>query len=379
MNPSRQPIATERLILFSGDDVPEIRKRIEGETAAFLGKESNAPFALEKYFSHQQDLKEEVLSLCERILESIRTAPAFTRRKVIVWEAAPYFSGEKPKKAEDITEFFGEIARSAAGSSAEILTLVWIPSSWDPKVFGVAQELYRLERFIQADNAKPLKVRVLEKIRSAGKRIQEKDLDEWLRSSPNEEEVWKALDQIVLSLGKNVEISRLQLEPYFGFELDRDTFAFSNALARRDREKVLSLLHQASEIEGEPPQVTLSKIISFFIQLKAFRSLWERVPIEKRRFTKDRRGIYSFPDSLLGLFKGEARPGPETDLMSKHPYVVKGYLSAALDYETVDLDAWLEELQLADERLKSTGIDAKYLLEGVFTRLLGRSSEVRAS
>jgi len=238
---------------------------------------------------------------------------------------------------------------------------------------------YRFEKYFLKDAVKPLKTRVLEKVKAAGKRIQEKDLDEWLRSSTDESDVWKSLDQILLAVGQNVEISRLQLEPYFGFELDTSMYALSNALARRDRAKVLSLIHQAYEIEEEAPEVILAKIIGFFVQLQVFRSLIDRIPFDKRRFTRDRSGIYNFPDSFLDRFRQEGRPGVEKEWLSKHSYVLKVYLSAALDYGSSDLAEWLRELELADERIKSTPVDRKHLLEGLVMRLLGKYCEVKAS
>jgi DNA polymerase III delta subunit len=215
------------------------------------------------------------------------------------------------------------------------------------------------------------------RIRQSGKRIQEKVLEEWVRSSENEEELMRNLEQVILRLGTNVEISRVHLESFLDTEYESGQFALTNALAVRDLPKVLSLLSQALEFEGETPLAFLGQLISFYSQLKIVRTLVERLPFEKKRFLKDRNGIYNFPVSFFAKYQSEARPGAEKELLSRHPYVLKVLFTAALAYEDSPLEDWLQELEKADEQLKSSSIDPKYRLENLLVRLMGQTEGLR--
>jgi len=93
----------------------------------------------------------------------------------------------------------------------------------------------------------------------------------------------------------------------------------------------------------------------------------------------DRNGVYNFPVSFFTDYQNSARPGYEADLMGKHPYVLKVLFSASKKYEDVDLKETLSDLKALDEKLKSTNLDAKYLIEEFLVQFLSKKNAGKIS
>ena len=362
------------IVIYEGDLTREINDGIAEAVESFLKDEASDAMAVERFSINLTDNLEIITEITRRILESLSTKPIFTQRKVVRLDLNNLSSKITANKAEEIRKFFESVVLKVKQSAEAVLVAVVADGKWPIKDSGAPEGLVEIRSFFSSAEAKPLKVRAIQKIRAAGKRIQEKDLLEWIDANEEEDLFWDQLDQVLLQMGDNIEISRIHLESFLDFQIDRNLFAFSNALGMRSSRKALSLLHQMIEIEGTAPQVVLGKLITFFTQIKAAHSLLTRLQVDSKRFSVDKNHIRNYPESVIREASAIARPGIEKSIIKRHPYAVKSLFTSASRFERSKIEGWLGKLINFDKKIKSSSLNHRYLLETLIVDLLGLSN-----
>jgi DNA polymerase III delta subunit len=344
-----------------------VREETEKEVVSFLGSQDRNALSLERYSISPADPKEEASAVLSKVRESLSTRSFFSPKKVVRLDLKDSLeAGRSKARARDLREEVSEMIKGASDDPDTLFILI------SEVKWSVPAEDVTVKEFFQSQGVRPLKVRVHEKIRSAGKRIQDKDLEEWISAHEEEDDLWDQLEQVFLRTGKRKEIVRSDIDSFLTIEIDKGAFAFSNALGRQDLPKLIQLLDQSIELEGEAPQIFLAKVISHLMQLEAVQGLLKRHPLQKEKFRRDRNGFLELPDPLIEKYRSIARTGIEEKIVSRHPYALRALFSTALEYGEGELERWSEELCRVDEAVKSLPVEPKYLIEISLIRILGK-------
>lgn len=360
------------ITVYQGNLTSLIQEEIEKDSSSFLGAEKSDPMSYEKFSVNSADSSETIEAVLGKVQESLKTSSVFTAKRIVQVNLGDLLEKEKLKgsKGKSVTALMNSLANVDANTCCYLI----ISSKWSPKKLEMPEKLFTIKSFFEDSQKKPLKIRALEKVRAAGKRIEERGLEEWINSNEDEDSFWDQFQQVLVRTGEEKEIKREYLEPYLNKDIDNNAFALSNALGKRDTAKVISLLNQSIELEGEVPQFFLARIINYFIQLKAVRNLIDRNPFQTERISRDRNGYLNLPDSFFKKYHDLARPGLEEEIMGKHPYALKGMFTAASSYSKGELEGWLKELYRVDKMMKSSSVDEKNMIEAALVRMTKRKS-----
>ena len=169
-----------------------------------------------------------------------------------------------------------------------------------------------------------------------------------------------AIEKLVTYAGEKRQIEAEDVEAVIGRTREETVFDLTGAISGRNLTAALGTLKDLLD-QGSPPLMIFSMIvreIRFLLQAKLLlasgRMKAFSATMDYGRFQK---AVY--PSLKQGGAEGEA----QVDLISQHPFVVYQSLKNAERFSRTELVGYLEMLVKIDLALKSTGQDARLLLE----------------
>ncbi len=180
----------------------------------------------------------------------------------------------------------------------------------------------------------------------------------------------EALDLLITYTGERAEIATADVEAVIGRTRDDTVFDLTEALAAGDLQKALASLGDLL-YQGVHPLVILAMItreIRFLLHGKVLllsgRLVGFRADMDFGRF---QRAVYP------SVKECQAELGRGSTLAGQHPYVIYNALRNSARHSQGELLARMERVLRADVAMKSTGGDARLLLERLLIDLCGRT------
>jgi len=154
-------------------------------------------------------------------------------------------------------------------------------------------------------------------------------------------EVQNELDKLYVFIGDKKVITSDDVRAVVGVSKEYNVFELQNAVGKKDLKRSIEILERMLNV-GE------SAVWMIVMLTRFFSTLWKLSDLRSRGVS----------------------PQEQASLVGVHPYFLKDYIQALEFYTTRELEQSFETIALADQRLKSTGMDEKMVMQAMIIHLV---------
>lgn len=154
-------------------------------------------------------------------------------------------------------------------------------------------------------------------------------------------EVQNEIDKLFIFVGEKKVVTAEDVRAVVGVSREHNIFELQNALGKKDLKRVVEIAERMLDAGA-------STVWMIVMLTRFYTTLWK----------------------LADLRAQKASSQEQASATGVHPYFLKEYVQAAESYTPAELERSFEILALADERLKSTGMDEKTVMQMMVTQLV---------
>lgn len=377
---SESPVA-----LICGDDdfaVKQRAKEIYLKWSAELGGEDHE--IIEATVSNSG----EALRAIGKLREALQTLPFFGGGKVVWLRDCNFLGDERTASSGDVTETLAELAQELKEFSWQNVRLLVSAGKVDKrKVFyKTLDKIGKVESFDgwsvnDKDWAGQAELMAQKIVQARGKKIHDDALSELVaRIGPQPRQLANEVEKVCLFVGDRVEIAEADVNAICTKNKMARAFALGDALGNRNLIALLRCLDEELwEMQFDKQKSEIGMLYGLISKVRALLMLKEMIREGWVKATSDYNGFKAQLDRVpASKLPSDKKYNP----LALNPYVLFKALSQVRNYSETELVRAMELLLLANQRLVSSALDERIVLQQTLVQIVGapvaRSGGVRA-
>ncbi len=372
---AEKPAAADKSVaLVHGDDdfaVKQRAKELYQKWSAELGGEDHE--IIEASVSNSG----ETLRVIGKLREALQTLPFFGSGKVVWLRNCNFLSDENAKPATAVTDALAELSQDLKEFSWDKVRLLITAAKVDKRksIFKTLEKIGQVQSFESwsvndKDWAARAEVLVRNQIRERGKRMGDGALRELVaRVGPQSRQLVNEVEKLCLYAGDREEITLQDVEAISVRNKQARAFALGDALGDRNLARLLARLDEELwEAQFDRDKNEIGLLYGLIFKVRAVLLLKEMLQEGWLHETGD---FSNFKSQLAKVPSAKLSEDKKYNPLALNPYVLFRALSQVKNYSSAELIRALELLLQANQRLVSSSLDERVVLQQVLIEIVG--------
>lgn len=324
----------------------------------------------------------DALKAIAKLREALQTLPFFGGGKAIWVRDCNFLGDERTASSGDVTETLAELAQELKDFQWQNVRLLISAGKVDKRktFYKTLEKIGRVESFDgwsvnDKDWADQAKLMAGKLIQSRGKKISSDGLSELVaRIGPQPRQLANEVEKVCLYIGDRVEITEADVDTICIKNKLSRAFALGDALGNRNLPALLKCLDEELwEIEAKIDK-DKSEIGLLYGLISKVRALLMLKEMMREGWIKGATDYNSFKAQLERVPAAKLPSDRKYNPLALNPYVLFKALAQAKNYSETELVRAMDLLLRANQRLVSSGLDERIVLQQTLVQIVGASA-----
>lgn len=324
----------------------------------------------------------DALKAIAKLREALQTLPFFGGGKAIWLRDCNFLGDERTASSGDVTETLAELAQELKDFQWQNVRLLISAGKVDKRktFYKTLEKIGRVESFDgwsvnDKDWADQAELMAGKLIQSRGKKISSDGLSELVaRIGPQPRQLANEVEKVCLYIGDRAEITEADVDTICIKNKLSRAFALGDALGNRNLPALLKCLDEELwEIEAKIDK-DKSEIGLLYGLISKVRALLMLKEMMREGWIKGATDYNGFKAQLERVPAAKLPSDRKYNPLALNPYVLFKALAQAKNYSEMELVRAMDLLLRANQRLVSSGLDERIVLQQTLVQIVGASA-----
>lgn len=322
----------------------------------------------------------EALKALGKLREALQTLPFFGGGKAIWLRDCNFLGDERAAQTRDVTESLAELAQELKAFSWQNVRLLVSAGKVDKRktFYKTLEKLGRVESFDgwsvnDRDWAQQAELWARKAIQSRDKQISEDALAELItRVGPHPRQLDSEIEKLSLFIGERREMTKADVNSICIRNKMSRAFALGDALGNRNLPTLLRCLDEELwEVQYDRDKSEIGMLYGLISKVRALLMLKEML---REGWLKATENYNSFKAQLERVPTSNLPADKRYNPLALNPYVLFKALPQVRNYSEAELVNAMDLLLRANQRLVSSGLDERLVLQQTLVQIVGTAS-----